>query len=85
LLADTAARWLTVIALLTGVATSLWLIDGKDTFAIERMVTVIVIVSHALVGCSLVVAKSTPCLAKNGLLIKNRTAFEIPAGSQLWY
>jgi len=80
LLADTAARWLTVIALLTGIATfAYWFIDGKDlSFAIERMVTVIVICCpHALgLAVPLVVAKSTALSAKNGLLIKNRTAFE---------
>ena len=80
LLADTAARWLTLIALLTGIATFVyWFIAGKDlSFAIERMVTVIVICCpHALgLAVPLVVAKSTALSAKNGLLIKNRTAFE---------
>jgi len=80
LLADTAARWLTIIALLTGIATfAYWFIDGKGlSFAIERMVTVIVICCpHALgLAVPLVVAKSTALSAKNGLLIKNRTAFE---------
>jgi Cu2+-exporting ATPase len=44
----------------------------------ERMVTVIVICCpHALgLAVPLVVAKSTALSAKNGLLIKNRTAFE---------
>ena len=47
-------------------------------FAMERMVTVIVICCpHALgLAVPLVVAKSTALSAKNGLLIKNRTAFE---------
>jgi Cu2+-exporting ATPase len=80
LLADTAARWLTIIALLAGIATfTYWYIDGKGlSFAIERMVTVIVICCpHALgLAVPLVVAKSTALSAKNGLLIKNRTAFE---------
>jgi len=80
LLADSAARWLTLIAILTGIATFVyWFIDGKDlSFAIERMVTVIVICCpHALgLAVPLVVAKSTALSAKNGLLIKNRTAFE---------
>lgn len=80
LLADTAARWLTLIALITGIATfTYWFIEGKDlSFAIERMVTVIVICCpHALgLAVPLVVAKSTAISAKNGLLIKNRTAFE---------
>jgi Cu2+-exporting ATPase len=80
LLADTAARWLTLIAIAAGIATFLaWYLSGKDlAFAIERMVTVIVICCpHALgLAVPLVVAKSTALSAKNGLLIKNRTAFE---------
>lgn len=80
LLADKAARWLTLIALASGIATFLyWYIDGKDlAFAIERMVTVIVICCpHALgLAVPLVVAKSTALSAQHGLLIKNRTAFE---------
>jgi Cu2+-exporting ATPase len=80
LLADTAARWLTVIALVTGIATFLyWYLTGQAlAFAMERMVTVIVICCpHALgLAVPLVVAKSTALSAKHGLLIKNRTAFE---------
>lgn len=80
LLADTAARWLAVIAILAGVSTFLfWWFDGQSlAFAIERMVTVIVICCpHALgLAVPLVVAKSTALSAKNGLLIKNRTQFE---------
>jgi len=80
LLADKAAQWLTIIALVAGVATFLyWYFDGKElAFAIERMVTVIVICCpHALgLAVPLVVAKSTAISAQNGLLIKNRTAFE---------
>lgn len=80
LLADLAARWLTLIALVAGIATFLaWYISGSSTaFAIERMVTVIVICCpHALgLAVPLVVAKSTALSAKHGLLIKNRTAFE---------
>jgi Cu2+-exporting ATPase len=80
LLADTAARWLTIIALLAGIVTfTWWFIDGKGlAFAIERMVTVIVICCpHALgLAVPLVVARSTALSAKHGLLIKNRTAFE---------
>ena len=80
LLADTAARWLTIIAMVAGIATFLvWFISGKElAFAIERMVTVIVICCpHALgLAVPLVVAKSTALSAQHGLLIKNRTAFE---------
>jgi Cu2+-exporting ATPase len=79
LLADTAAKWLTVIALVTGIGTFLyWYLTGQTlAFAMERMVTVIVICPHALgLAVPLVVAKSTALSAKHGLLIKNRTAFE---------
>lgn len=80
LLADKAAQWLTGIAILAGVTTFIyWYIDGKTlAFAMERMVTVVVICCpHALgLAVPLVVAKSTALSAKNGLLIKNRTAFE---------
>jgi P-type Cu2+ transporter len=80
LLADKAAQWLTIIALVSGIITFFyWYLDGRTlAFAIERMVTVIVICCpHALgMAVPLVVAKSTALSAKNGLLIKNRTAFE---------
>ncbi len=80
LLADTAARWLTIIALLAGITTFLyWYLTRQPlAFAMERMVTVIVICCpHALgLAVPLVVAKSTALSAKHGLLIKNRTAFE---------
>lgn len=80
LLADKAAKWLTIIALLAGVSAFLyWYLTGQSlAFAMERMVTVIVICCpHALgLAVPLVVAKSTALSAKNGLLIKNRTAFE---------
>jgi Cu2+-exporting ATPase len=80
LLANTAARWLTIIAVISGIATFLvWYLTGQSlAFAMERMVTVIVICCpHALgLAVPLVVAKSTSLAAKNGLLIKNRTAFE---------
>lgn len=80
LIADKAARWLTLIAIVAGITTFLvWYLSGKDlAFSIERMVTVIVICCpHALgLAVPLVVAKSTALSAKHGLLIKNRTAFE---------
>ncbi len=79
-LADRAAFWLTVVALLVGFATlAAWLFLGREfTFALERMVTVMVIACpHALgLAIPLVVAISTSLSAKNGLLIRNRTAFE---------
>ena len=80
LLADKAAKWLTIVALISGAATFIvWLVIGKDlAFAMERMVTVIVICCpHALgLAVPLVVARSTAISAQSGLLIKDRTAFE---------
>ena len=80
LLADRAAKWLTIIAIIAGIGTFLyWYLTGQSlAFAMERMVTVIVICCpHALgLAVPLVVARSTALSAKNGLLIKNRTAFE---------
>ncbi|MEZ5059637.1 MAG: copper-translocating P-type ATPase [Saprospiraceae bacterium] len=79
-LADRAAFWLTIIALTGGFGTFVvWLMLGKEfSFALERMVTVMVICCpHALgLAIPLVVAISTSISAKNGLLIRNRTAFE---------
>jgi Cu2+-exporting ATPase len=79
-LADRAAFWLTIIALTVGFATLLvWYFISKDfTFALARMVTVMVITCpHALgLAMPLVVATSTAQSAKNGLLIRNRTQFE---------
>lgn len=79
-LADRAAKWLTYIALSAGVITLVvWLMIGKEfVFALERMVTVMVIsCPHALgLAIPLVVAISTAISAQNGLLIRNRTAFE---------
>ena len=79
-LADRAAKWLTYIALSVGILTFIvWLALGEGTnYAIERMVTVMVIsCPHALgLAIPLVVAISTAVSAQNGLLIRNRTAFE---------
>ena len=78
--ANRAAFWLTIIAITAGTVTiATWLILGKDfLFALERMVTVMVITCpHALgLAIPLVVAVITSLLAQNGLLIRNRTAFE---------
>lgn len=80
LLADRAAFWLTLIALTIGTITFVtWLVLGKDiAFAIERTATVLIIACpHALgLAVPLVVAISTTISAQNGLLIRNRTAFE---------
>jgi P-type Cu2+ transporter len=79
-LADKVAKWLTVISIISGVATFLYwyLSNGSLAFATERLVTVMVTACpHALgVAIPLVVAISTTKAAVNGLLIRNRTAFE---------
>ncbi|HNP94365.1 MAG TPA: copper-translocating P-type ATPase [Cyclobacteriaceae bacterium] len=79
-LSDRAAKWLTYIALTIGFSTlATWLFLGFPfVYALERMVTVMVIACpHALgLAIPLVVAISTAVSAQNGLLIRNRTAFE---------
>ena len=80
-LANRAASWLTLIALVGGAITLLvWigLTDQGFAFALERTVTVMVITCpHALgLAVPLVVAVSTAIAASHGLLIRNRAAFE---------
>lgn len=79
-LADTAAKWLFYIAASAGTITFIaWMIIRGDlAFAIERAVTVIIIsCPHALgLAIPLVSSMSTSIAAKNGLLIRNRLAFE---------
>ena len=79
-LANRAALWLTIIALAAGgITLGAWLLLGsKFSFAIERMVTVMVIACpHALgLAVPLVVAVSTVLSARNGFLIRDRAAFE---------
>ncbi len=80
-LANRAARWLTIIALTVGpLALAIWLTRFNETFvfSLERMVTVMVITCpHALgLAVPLVAAVSTAIAAANGLLIRNRAAFE---------
>lgn len=78
--ADRAAKILTFVALGGGLFTLIvWLVLGFPfVFALERMVTVMVIsCPHALgLAVPLVVAISTSISAQKGLLIRNRTAFE---------
>ena len=78
--ADKAAGWLFYVALGAGMLTLMvWLSLGKEfDYALERTVTVMIIsCPHALgLAIPLVVAISTAVSAKNGLLIRNRTAFE---------
>jgi Cu2+-exporting ATPase len=79
-LANRAALWLTYIALSVGGVTFFgWIVlGGGFAFAIERAVTVMVIsCPHALgLAVPLVVAVSTTLTARNGLLIRDRAAFE---------
>jgi Cu2+-exporting ATPase len=80
-LANRAALWLTIVALGGGALTLfvwLFLMEQDFAFALERTVTVMVIACpHALgLAVPLVVAVSTALAAGNGLLIRDRTAFE---------
>ena len=79
-LADIAAKWLFYIAVLAGTITFIaWMIVNGDLgFALERAVTVVIIsCPHALgLAIPLVTAMSTGIGATQGLLIRNRVAFE---------
>jgi Cu2+-exporting ATPase len=80
-LADRAALILTVVALVAGVVTlSVWsiLLPSNPAFAVERMVTVLVIACpHALgLAVPLVVAISTTLGARAGLLVRDRRGLE---------
>ena len=79
-LADRAAFFLTIVALIAGVATLVvWLVlDAEPAFAIERLVTVLVIACpHALgLAIPLVVAISTTLGAMGGLLVRDRRGLE---------
>jgi Cu2+-exporting ATPase len=79
-LANRAAFYLTIISLSVGAFTfAAWIFLGMDiAFAVERAVTVMVIACpHALgLAVPLVVAVSTAIAARNGLLIRDRQAFE---------
>ncbi|MGQ0563840.1 MAG: copper-translocating P-type ATPase [Gemmobacter sp.] len=79
-LATRAATVLTWVAITVGLGSfAYWIWAGESvTFALERMVTVMVIACpHALgLAVPLVVAVSTSLAAKNGLLIRDRAAFE---------
>ena len=80
-LADRAAFILTLVAIGAAVVTLVvWLLlrPGDPAFAIERMVTVLVIACpHALgLAVPLVIAISTTLGARNGLLVRNRRGLE---------
>ena len=79
-LADRAAFFLTVVAIVSAVITLVaWLLVGATpAFAIERVVTVLVIACpHALgLAIPLVIAISTTLGARAGLLVRNRRGLE---------
>jgi P-type Cu2+ transporter len=79
-LADRVAGWLTYVALAAGSITLVvWLLtDEPSSFAIERMVTVLVIACpHALgLAIPLVISISTTLSARQGLLVRDRIALE---------
>ena len=79
-LADRAAFWLTWVALgAGGITFVVWLLVGDDpAFAVERLVTVLVIACpHALgLAIPLVIAISTMLGARNGLLVRDRRGLE---------
>ena len=79
-LADRAAFWLTIVALGAGAVTFAgWLVAGAEpAFAIERLVTVLVIACpHALgLAVPLVIAISTTLGARSGLLVRDRRGLE---------
>jgi P-type Cu2+ transporter len=79
-LADQLAYWLTLIAIGVGTLTFvIWLAANSGlTFAINRAVTVLVITCpHALgLAIPLVLVNATGMSAKNGILVRNREAFE---------
>ncbi len=78
-LANRAAKWLFYAAIIISIITLLvWSILSTFENAVLQMVTVLVIACpHALgLAVPLVVAISTSIAAKNGILIRNREAFE---------
>jgi P-type Cu2+ transporter len=79
-LADRAALWLTLVAIVAGALTFVaWLaLRGDPAFAVERLVTVLVIsCPHALgLAVPLVIAISTTLGAQNGLLVRDRRGLE---------
>ncbi|HEX2987471.1 MAG TPA: heavy metal translocating P-type ATPase [Chloroflexota bacterium] len=79
-LADRAAGWITYAAVAVGLITLVgWLLLAAGvSFALERMVTVLVIACpHALgLAIPLVISISTGLAARNGLLVRERMALE---------
>jgi Cu2+-exporting ATPase len=80
-LADRAAYWLTIIAVGVSLPTLVawaWFGTAGITFAVARAVTVLVIACpHALgLAIPLVTMNATGVSARNGILVRNREAFE---------
>ncbi|MCD6351957.1 MAG: cadmium-translocating P-type ATPase [Armatimonadetes bacterium] len=79
-LADRAASWLAIIALVVGVGSFVaWLLAGRGLeFALARGITVLVITCPCALGLAIpiVVAYSVSLGASRGLLIRRREAFE---------
>lgn len=79
-LANRAAKWLTLLAITAGILTFIaWLwFSSNFSFAVERAVTVMIITCpHALgLAIPLVVSVSTGIAARNGFVIRDRSAFE---------
>jgi Cu2+-exporting ATPase len=79
-LADRAASWLTYIALGVALITLVaWMIaQGFNDVTLERVVTVLVVACpHALgLAIPLVISISTTLAAKNGMLVRDRSALE---------
>jgi len=79
ILSDRAAFYLTIIAIFSAAITLLvWLFEKDPSFAIARMVAVLVIACpHALgLAVPLVASISTTLAARNGFLIRQRLALE---------
>ena len=77
--ADIAAKWLFYVAVIVGLLTIVyWSVTGDFDFALERMVTVLIIACPHALGLAgpLVTSRSTSIAASKGLLIRNRIAFE---------
>jgi len=79
-LADRAAFWLTIVAVLAaGITAVAWMLaKAPAEYTVERVVTVLVIACpHALgLAVPLVVALSTTLGARNGLLVRDRRGLE---------
>src|SRR3989475_7878442 len=79
-LADRAAYWLTLMAIGAGAATAAsWAAAGREiAFVVERAVTVLVVACPHGLGPAgpLGIVNATSLSASNGILVRNRDAFE---------